>query len=238
MKPDYGIDAPRLLRALLIGGALLLLGALVLPDDVSARRPLGLVGLAILGLAAVRLYGSRLGKLRVRDQIVDSLRLSGRERVLDLGCGRGLLMIGVAKRLTSGRAIGVDLWRKQDLLHNDPTEVLYNARAERVDERVELHTEDMRKLPFEDGSFDVVVSSWALHCVPGALEQRKVLEEAVRVLRPGGMFLLVDVSTPGMAAEALAHLGMVDVTLSGPSFLFVQPSRRVTARKPLASSQR
>jgi arsenite methyltransferase len=54
-----------------------------------------------------------------------------------------------------------------------------------VADRIDLHTADMRQLPFDDGSFDVVLSSLAIHNVPGAAERAKALREAARVLKQG-----------------------------------------------------
>jgi len=40
--------------------------------------------------------------------------------VLDVGCGRGLLLIGAARRLTTGKAVGVDIWQAEDRVGNLP----------------------------------------------------------------------------------------------------------------------
>jgi ribonucleotide reductase alpha subunit len=87
--------------------------------------------------------------------VLDSLKLRGDETVLDVGCGRGLLLIGAAKRLTTGKAVGVDIWNAEDLSGNRPEATLENARLERVAERVEVKDGDARRLPFADGTFDV-----------------------------------------------------------------------------------
>jgi len=58
-----------------------------------------------------RFFGnSRRGKFQVWDEILDELHLGGDERVLDMGCGRGAVLIAVARRLTTGRVTGIDLW--------------------------------------------------------------------------------------------------------------------------------
>jgi hypothetical protein len=59
---------------------------------------------------------------------------------------------------TTGEATGVDIWQAEDLSGNRPEATLENARREGVEDRVRIHTADMRKLPFPDGTFDVVVS--------------------------------------------------------------------------------
>jgi cyclopropane fatty-acyl-phospholipid synthase-like methyltransferase len=66
------------------------------------------------------LYSSRVGKLRMRGLVIDALGLRGNERVLDVGCGRGLLLIEAAKRLPEGEAVGLDLWSTRDLSDNRP----------------------------------------------------------------------------------------------------------------------
>ncbi len=83
-----------------------------------------------------------------------------------------------------------------------------NAALEGVTDRVELHTADMRKLPFDDGSFDVVVSSLAIHNLPGAGERARALCEAARVLKPGGKLMIADVRYTRVYARELAACGL------------------------------
>jgi cyclopropane fatty-acyl-phospholipid synthase-like methyltransferase len=66
------------------------------------------------------IWDSKVGKLWARDRLLDGLELRGDETVLDVGCGRGLLLIGAAKRLTTGKAPGVDIWQAEDLSGNLP----------------------------------------------------------------------------------------------------------------------
>jgi arsenite methyltransferase len=107
-----------------------------------------------------------------------------------------------AGRLPRGRAVGVDVWSTHDQSGNALEVTRRNAVLEGVVERVELHTADMRQLPFADGSFDVVVSSLAIHNVPGAGERAKAIREAARVLKQGGKLAIVDIrNTRAYAAE-------------------------------------
>lgn len=71
----------------------------------------------------------------------------GDELVLDVGCGRGLLLIGAAHRLNSGRAVGVDLWVPGAVSGNGPQAVAENATSEGVAGRVELTQGDARGCP-------------------------------------------------------------------------------------------
>jgi arsenite methyltransferase len=64
--------------------------------------------LSWLAAAILMRWGSRVGKLRLRDRLLDTVAWRGDEQVLDAGCGHGLLLLGAARHLTSGRAIGID----------------------------------------------------------------------------------------------------------------------------------
>jgi SAM-dependent methyltransferase len=163
----------------------------------------------IAAVAASYLYTTRRGKFVVWAGLLDRLGLRGDERVLDLGCGRGAVLLMAAQRLTTGRAVGVDLWRSVDQSGNAAEATRRNAVAEGVADRVELHTADMTALPFAGESFDLVVSSLAIHNISGAAGREKALREAVRVLRPGGRLVIADVFWAARQYPAqLAGLGI------------------------------
>ena len=229
-RPDYGIDAPPVVRNLLLAGAagsILWLAAAARLWSGAVRVPLGgdtlrivlapaalSIGLTCLAMAAWMVWSSKVGKVREREQLLDTLTWRGDEQVLDVGCGRGLMLIGAARRLRTGRAAGIDLWRREDLAGNAPEATLANASAERVEDRVTLETADMRTLPFANASFDVILSQAAVHNVPEAAGRRAAVEEMARVLRPGGTILLADIRNLGEYARVLRAAGL-DVTLEG-----------------------
>lgn len=131
---------------------------------------------------------------RIRSQIFDSLALRGDEKVLDVGCGSGLLLNGAAMRLTTGKATGIDIWS----LHSGGgnLELLWkNAKAEGVADKIEFKEADARKMPFEDAAFDVVLSSGALHHISHNFDDHeRAVREMVRVLKPGGKIVLWDIT--------------------------------------------
>jgi arsenite methyltransferase len=151
---------------------------------------------AMIATTAGYVYATRCGKFVVWDRVLDDLRLQGDETVLDLGCGRGAVLLAAAKRLPRGRAIGVDLWRA-DQTDNSQQATLANAALENVADRIEVYTADMTALPLSDDSVDVIVSSLAIHNIATHTGRRQALDEAVRVLRPGGRLAIADLWETG-----------------------------------------
>jgi SAM-dependent methyltransferase len=208
--PDYGIDAPGIVRNLsLVATVGLVLGILIVAGLVppvvtwhlrsGTDLQLGLLGLGIgpavgCGFAAAAMvYDSKIGKLHRREWLLDSVPWTGAEQVLDVGCGRGLLLIGAAKRLQTGTAFGIDLWRAEDLGGNSAEATLANADAEGVRDRVRVETGDMRRLPFPSESFDRVVTRAAIHNVSQEIGRADTIREIARVLKPGGLAVIDDI---------------------------------------------
>jgi SAM-dependent methyltransferase len=119
------------------------------------------------------------------------LALPERCRVLEVGCGRGVALPPLARRLRPARLAGLDVDRS----------LLEAARArlegERIESDVELVHGDVRSLPFPDGSFDLVVDfGTCYHVAPRA----QALREIARVLAEGGRF-----AHETRASQWLAH---------------------------------
>ena len=242
-KPDYGVDAPGVVRNFFILGAAGVIGGLAVRVFVGAKSGLLalLIGTGICGgamwmaTAAWMVLGSRVLKLRLRERLLDEIPWRGDERVLDVGCGRGLMLIGAARRLTAGVATGVDLWQTQDQSGNNPDTTRANALADGVAERIEIKTGDARELPFATNTFDVVLSSWMLHNLYQRADRERALREIVRALKPGGRVMLVDIRHGHEYATVLKQSGLTNVRVSPPNFLFFIPSRVVSGRKASAT---
>ena len=224
--PDYGLDAPGVVRNLfLVAGVGLLLwgqralgfwsGLLVIPlagyQLVFPLLAIGLAAGAVCGVLGVwMIYESKVGKLRRRERLLNHVLWTGHEQVLDVGCGRGLMLVGAAKRLSNGKATGIDIWQAEDLANNHAEAALENARRERVADRVDVKTADMRRMPFADETFDVVVSRAAVHNLYQTAERAQAVGEIARVLKPGGTVLIDDIRHHQEYVAALSQKGCTE----------------------------
>ncbi len=211
--PDYILQIPTSIRYVLGAGLFSGLAGLVLTFTVpETQRPIAysllIVGVlaAVLTLLLVTVTGSR-GRLRARQTIMNAITWRGDEKVLDVGCGNGFLLLEAAKHLTSGQAIGIDIW--QDVAGRQNADILRrNAQIEGVTSRIDLKNVDARAMPFEVETFDVILSSLALHHMGTGSDREQALQEMIRVLKPGGVILLYDMFPMiGQAAAAMRQHG-------------------------------
>lgn len=239
-KPDYGQDAPIVVKRMFTrGGWAIGVGILMYVvnhqqyPEVSDRvlTVLGIIGAIFWAQGAFMIWSSRVAKLALRDRLLDSLELKGDEKVLDVGCGRGLMLIGAAKRLKSGKATGIDIWSTQDLSGNSADATRQNAKIEGVTDRIRIENGDARKLVYPDSHYDVVVSTLVIHNISDQADRESAVREMWRVLKPGGRLLIYDIFRTGEYAKILRAQGAPDVTLSGLAFLWCIPSRSLLAKK-------
>jgi SAM-dependent methyltransferase len=231
-RADYGIDAPGVVRLL---GGLAAAGALMaLAGGVAGIGWLCWVGVGIFAyfalLAGLHLRYSKVSKLRERARVLDAARLDGHETVLDVGCGRGLLLVEAARRLPAGRAVGIDIWSPVDQSSNEPAAPLENARLENVGP-VAVSTADARDLPFADQSFDAIVSQFAVHNIRSDEGRRRAIGEIDRVLKPGGRLVMLDLARTHEYAAQLRDAGWHDVVRSGRAWRLFPPARYVSGTK-------
>jgi len=104
-------------------------------------------------------------------------------KILDVGCGTGLLAIEFAKNLSGVEIIGLDL---SDVALEVGRE---NIRKSEVIERISFKKGDAEDIPFEDNTFNLVISSNTLHLIMNPI---KMFNEIHRVLKPKGKFFISD----------------------------------------------
>ncbi len=227
----YGIDAPYV-PALMAVGLLACIG-------VTALTPFHgwwLTSLILAVLLGLYLHTTLRGKFVVWRELLGAQAWRGSEQVLDLGCGRGAILLMAAAHVPHGRAVGVDIWSGKDQSGNAIDATTRNAEVEGVADRVELKTADMRDLPLGDGSFDLIVSNVAIHNISDAAGRERAIDEAWRVLRPGGRLLIADISNSRQYQQRLAALG-ADVERRALGWRMWwggpwMPTMLVTAQKP------
>ncbi|WP_406470467.1 class I SAM-dependent methyltransferase [Streptomyces sp. NBC_01615] len=222
-RPRYGVDAPAFPAVLGAAGTACCLAA---GRWRPGRKAMVTAGTVLLAHTGIYLHTTLHGKLRIWRRELDQVDLKGNEQLLDLGCGRGAVLIEAARRLPTGHAVGVDLWSGRDQSGNRPEVTLANAAAAGVADRVEVHTADMTALPFADGSFDVVTSALAIHNIPSAEGRYRAVDEAMRVLRPGGQLLVADFWN--MASKYAAHIGQGTLHGLGPGYWYGGPWLGIT----------
>ncbi len=236
-RGSYGIDAPYVPLGYVLGGVLAAaLGLFNAARGDGAALWWLLWSVGAFSCGGCYLYTTLRGKFAIWAELLRGAGLRGDERLLDLGCGRGAVLLQAAQALPRGRAIGLDLWKRSDQSGNDPAATRQNAVLEGVAGWVTLQTADMRALPFADGSFDLVVSSLAIHNIPDAAGRAAAIAEAARVLRPGGRLLIADIRATREYVETLRRCGLADVARRGLGWRFWysgpwMAAQLVTARK-------
>lgn len=119
------------------------------------------------------------------DSLVEASGVVPGDRILDVGCGTGYFTLRLAAAAVPGGLVtGID-----------PSESMIDFCMHRFSADVRFITGTAQDLPFDDGAFDVVASSMAIHHIP-VPARAEALREMHRVLRPGGRLLIADERPP------------------------------------------
>ncbi len=139
--------------------------------------------------AAFSYNGKKQISRKIIERIANNIANSD-GNILDVGCGSGALAIAVAKSNPGAKVCGCDLWSGA---YGSFTKSLCesNAEAEGVD-NISFEPGDARKLPFEDGVFDWIVSNYVYHNIPSS-DRGAILLESLRTVKKGGSFCIHDV---------------------------------------------
>ena len=131
-----------------------------------------------------------LGLDRTRRGLVEQARLQPGQRVLDIGCGTGSLAVLIARLHPAVEVVALD---------PDPKALSRAARkARRAGVTIEFERGFSDTLPFRDGSFDRVFSSFMFHHL-NREEKARTLRDVRRVLKSGGSLHLLDFAAPETA---------------------------------------
>ena len=131
---------------------------------------------------------SRQSQLEI-PAMVRALEIPSDSRILEVGCGRGIALPVLDRLCSPRRLVGLDI---------DP-ELLVEAAANLREHgtRAQLVAADVRRMPFADGAFDVIIDFGTLYHIA---RPQAASAEIARVLAPGGMFV-----HETMASQLLSH---------------------------------
>lgn len=126
---------------------------------------------------------SLMGAARAREELIKQANIQPNQRVLDLGCGTGTLVVRLKRKYPAAQIVGLD---------PDP-KALRRAKKKikRAGVAVQLDEGFADELPYDEGTFDRVLSSFMLHHLEDP-DREKMLREVLRVLKPAGTFHLLD----------------------------------------------
>jgi len=118
-------------------------------------------------------------------------------KVLDVGSGSGETVLRIAEKVApTGRAMGIDFSEEAVSV------AMENMRKAGLEAVAEFRVGEAESLPFEDGTFDAVISECVVCLVP---DKQKALSEKVRVLKHGGRIIMHDVISRAEMPEALRN---------------------------------
>lgn len=207
-KYDFGYSWPWSYGHLVAAAVFLLLAAVAWRLEWRRWTLVVLLLASAWGLASFVAFDSILS----RPAAMPTARFleSGGGRVLDGGAGSGRATLMVLLARPRATVVALDLFHEgYGIEGNDPARLRANAAAAGVENRLEIQTGDLRRIPFADGSFDAAVSSYVIdHLNRQGVQQS--LAEIARVLRPDGQFLLMVINTDGWVrfAYPLIHAHM------------------------------
>ena len=145
---------------------------------------------------------------QVQNSFDEQLRAvwDGKGKVLDIGTGLGRVAIEIGKQFPESEVIGVDTWAKfWGLWGMTKAGAERNAMMEKVSDRCTFQYGNALNLPFRDREFQLVVSTFTFHEIH--VPDRTVLfKEVVRVLAPGGRFMICDAFRSGYKVRNVAEL--------------------------------
>lgn len=230
--PDYDLHMPRVISyPIPISIISILAGILAYVLLRESRPALSVISTVVVILAGgiyvgIYIFLKRITnldrRLEARDKFLNEIPWNGDENVLDVGCGNGILLLGAAKRFPNGKGVGIDLWTEGS--GDNRREVfLENAKIEGVADRVVLQNEDARQLPFEDETFDVIISGLTIHHLRA--EANKAIREMTRVLKPGGWMAIYDEPSTIMYCRKLMRDNALDIEMKTADMIYGTKTR-------------
>jgi SAM-dependent methyltransferase len=128
---------------------------------------------------------------KILDNVLRYLEWDGNGQLLDIGCGSGAMTIKAAKKYPQAKLVGMDYWGPGWDYAKSQCE--RNADIEDVADAVTFQKGDAAHLDYADETFDAAVSNFVFHEVRSQPDKTALIKEALRVIKPGGVFSFSDV---------------------------------------------
>ncbi len=235
----FGVDAPWVIAFLFLGALLSWAAGFAIDRWLVPKWPILIwlvwmqvvAGFVNLIMAVLMLRSSWIGKPQIVKEVVNRMWLQGDESILEVGCGQGIWMIEMAKKLTTGKVTGIDIWNTYDQSSNHLQQTLKNISEANVADRIDVKTADMCDLNFPPNTFDWVFASLSVHNIKSRDRRREALSAMTRVVKPEGRLVILDFQYINQYAEDLAELDWKEVTISPLQYACFPPVRILWAKK-------
>jgi SAM-dependent methyltransferase len=173
-------------------------------------------------------YGGGKVSEKIIDMVISYIKREQKSHILDIGCGSGALSIKMAKKFPDAEITGIDYWGKG--WDYKQKQCQQNASLEGVSEKITFLKASASKLPFENESFDIVVSNFVFHEVKDTKNKTDVIKEALRTVKRGGIFVFHDLfyvkniyGNPDKMIDELRTFGISEINIINTSKMEIIP---------------
>ncbi|ASZ20353.1 class I SAM-dependent methyltransferase [Bacillus cereus group sp. TH43LC] len=177
--------------------SLILLLITLLPANLYLRVLSGILAVPFIYIAFILSYSvyqfAAFGgnyQSKIHDLIVAKVNWDGKGKILDIGTGNGSLIIKLAKAFPKSFLTGIDYWGEN--WGYSEAQCQKNAGIEGGYDKIDFLKASAAELPFTNDEFDLIVSCLTFHEVKDRENKIEVIKEALRVLKPGGEFVFLD----------------------------------------------
>ena len=190
-RPEYGNWVSSRLLIIPAGICIVLAALSFLVPVLAIPALLFLVVFVYFAYARYK-FSPRGGNLqeRIQNLILEYLQWEGEGKAIDIGCGDASLTIKLATRYPHAAITGIDSWGPSWKYSLDTCR--RNVEFAGLSNQIKFEKASAARIPFQDESYDLAVSNLTFHEVREARDKRKVLKEALRVVKKGGKFIFQD----------------------------------------------
>ncbi len=135
-----------------------------------------------------------------KTQAIESLELSGDEKVLDIGTGTGQILPEISSYLDKGKVVGTDI--SKGMLRRTKRRI----EKDEIDETASVRYDDIENSQFPDNCFDRIIATFTFTTLPNP---KKAAKECARILKKDGKMIVIDTGKPPSKAAFLFFIPMM-----------------------------